>query len=259
MPTRMPTHSRYSLRSLLTPASLARLALIGAILLLVVVAFVWAGGFFSTGHLDQTRIIDAFEADSGVHPGFRRNHAKGVCLAGWFDGNGAGTSLSRAALFQRARTLVFGRFSLPGGMPMMEDTPSAVHAMALDFALPDGEVWRTAMVDLPVFPMSSVRAFYDQLVASKPDPRTGKPDPAKMKAFLASHPTTARALGTIKAHPFASVLPTTPTTASMPSASSTRTASPHRYAGHWCRSTRSRLRRHRRPGARTISSTRWPR
>ena len=62
MPTRMPTHRRYSLRSLLTLASLARLTVISAILLLVVVAFVWAGGFFSTRHLDQARIVDAFEA-----------------------------------------------------------------------------------------------------------------------------------------------------------------------------------------------------
>ena len=204
LPTRMPTDNRYSLRSLLTAASFARLAIIGAILVLVVVAFVWAGGWFSTGHLDQAQIVRAFEADFGVHSGFRRNHAKGVCLSGWFDGNGAGTSLSRAGVFKPGRIAVFGRFSLPGGMPMVADSPQTAHALALDFALPDGEAWRTAMVDIPVFPVKAIRAFYDQLVASVPDPKTAKPDPAKMKAFVASHPDTARALGIIKAHPMAS-------------------------------------------------------
>lgn len=202
----MPSDSRYTLRSLLTPASLARLAVIGAILVLVVAAFAWSAGWFSPRRLDQARIIRAFEADNGgIHLGFRRNHAKGVCLSGWFEGNGAGASLSHAALFKSgARVPVFGRFSLAGGMPMIADSPAAVHSMALDFALPDGEVWRTAIVAIPVFFVKDIRAFYDQLVASEPDPKTGKPDPAKMKAFLESHPETVRAIGLIKAHPFAS-------------------------------------------------------
>jgi hypothetical protein len=32
------------------------------------------------------------------------------------------------------------------------------------------------------------------LLALAPDPATGKPDPAKMKAFLASYPETAKAM-----------------------------------------------------------------
>src|SRR6202035_4498787 len=46
--------------------------------------------------------------------------------------------------------------------------------------------------------VNSARDFYDQLLAASPDPRTGKPDPAKMKAFLAAHPEAARALALIK-------------------------------------------------------------
>lgn len=200
----MASDDRYSLHALLTRSSLARLGIIGAILAVIVAAFAWAAGWFSPGRLDQARIVQAFEADGGIHEGFRRNHAKGLCLSGWFEGNGAGVPLSHAAVFKPQRIPVFGRFSLPGGMPMMPDDPEIVHAMALDFALPDGEVWRTAMVDLPVFPEKDIRAFYDQLVASEPDPKTGKPDPAKMKAFLASHPGTARAMGIIKAQSRAS-------------------------------------------------------
>ena len=39
------------------------------------------------------------------------------------------------------------------------------------------------MVDLPVFAVNTPEGFYDQLLASKIDPATGKPDPAKMTHF----------------------------------------------------------------------------
>jgi catalase len=48
-----------------------------------------------------------------------------------------------------------------------------------------------------VFPFSTPQAFYEQLVASRPDPATGKPDPDRMAAFLNAHPETARALKVI--------------------------------------------------------------
>jgi hypothetical protein len=49
------------------------------------------------------------------------------------------------------------------------------------------------MINLPVFPFKDVQAFYDNLVASEPDPNTHRPDPLKGAAFFASHPETARA------------------------------------------------------------------
>jgi catalase len=194
--------SRYSLRALASAASLARLAVIGAILVLIAAAFVWAGWFFFPRHLDQGRIVHALEEANGRHSGFRRAHGKGVCLSGWFEGNGAGAALSHANLFKPGRVPVFGRFSLAGAM--QPDSPKGVHALALNFTLANGEVWRTAMVPAPVFVVNNPKSFYDQLVASTPDPKTGKPDPSKMKAFLAAHPETVRALGLIKAHVSAS-------------------------------------------------------
>jgi catalase len=53
---------------------------------------------------------------------------------------------------------------------------------------------------LPVFPFQTPQDFYDNLVASQPDPKTGKPDPEKMAAFGASHPATVRALSIIQSH-----------------------------------------------------------
>jgi catalase len=57
------------------------------------------------------------------------------------------------------------------------------------------------MNNTPVFIVNSPQAFYDQLVASRPDPATGKPDPAKLKAFFAAHPETTPFLAWVKANP----------------------------------------------------------
>lgn len=203
-PRQTDSPERYSLPALLTRASSARLGVVAAAMLVIVACFAWAGGWLSTGRLDQTRMIDTFEAVNGLHPGFRRNHAKGVCLTGWFDSSGAGARLSKAVVFEPGRVPVFGRFALAGGLPMMPDRPNAVRSMALNFALPNGEIWRTGMNDIPVFAVKDARGFYDQLVAMKPDPNTGKPDPANVKAFLEAHPETVRAMAVIKAHPFSS-------------------------------------------------------
>ena len=145
------TDDRYSVPALETRASLVRLGAIGAVVLAIIACFAWAAGWFSAGRLDQTGFTNEFQAVFGLHPGFRRNHAKGVCLTGGFDSNGAGTRLSEAGMFKPGHVPVFGRFSLAGGNPFMPDGPKAVRAMALNFTLPDGEVWRTAMIDIPVF------------------------------------------------------------------------------------------------------------
>ena len=57
------------------------------------------------------------------------------------------------------------------------------------------------MVNLPVFPDSTPQGFYERLLASKPLPDTGKPDPQKMAAFLDHHPETVAAMKIIKQSP----------------------------------------------------------
>ncbi len=57
---------------------------------------------------------------------------------------------------------------------------------------------------IPVFAVNTPEGFYEQLLASRPDPGTGKPDPAQMKAFLGRHPETVRAVEVIKSHPVSS-------------------------------------------------------
>jgi catalase len=179
----------------------ARLTSIGVLLLGVVAGFLYLGGWFSPQKLTPARFADEFERVNSIHSGFRRNHAKGVCVRGFFDSNGQGSRLSKAVVFQSGRVPVIGRFSLGNGDPHSTDALSTVRGLGLQFSLPNGEQWRTAMVNLPVFPFKDPRAFYDNMVASQRDPNTHQPDPAKGAAFLGSHPETARAIAIIKSHP----------------------------------------------------------
>ncbi len=199
-----PGASTIERRPLGRAATLARFSPIGVALATVAATFACLGGWFTPNALTPARFTDGFEQVNGVHSGFRRNHAKGVGVSGFFESNGNGVRLSEARVFQAGRVPVIGRFSLGGGHPDMADTPTAVRGLGLQFSLPDGELWRTAMISLPVFPFNTPEAFYEQMLASKPDPGTGKPDPAKMKAFLARHPETVRALSVIGGQPVSS-------------------------------------------------------
>lgn len=196
-----PTSAEATRPPLGRAGTLARCALIGAALAAVAGTFTYLGGWFTPNKLTPARFVDGFEQVNGVHPGFRRNHAKGVGVSGFFESNGNGVRYSKALVFPAQRIPVIGRFSLGGGLPDVADSPNVVRGLGIQFSLPDGEEWRTAMINFPVFPFRTPDAFYEQMFASKPDPDTGKPDPAKMKEFLARHPETARALAVIKSQP----------------------------------------------------------
>ena len=181
-----------------------RLAAIGAVITGIAGLFAYAGGWLTPHTLSPASMINTFEQVNGLHPGFRRNHAKGVCFSGYFESNGHGVALSKATVFRPGRVAVIGRFALAGGQPYVADAPNTVRSMAILFKLPGGEEWRTGMNNIPVFPVNNAQAFHDQLLASAPDPATGKPDPAKMKAFLASYPETAKAMPLIGNRPISS-------------------------------------------------------
>ncbi|UNK42547.1 catalase family peroxidase [Luteimonas sp. S4-F44] len=174
-------------------------AIVGALLLL----FAWAAGWLSPGRLTPARMTDAIEATSTTpFPGFRRAHAKGVCVAGHFEGLPAGAALSRAAVFASPRTPVLGRLSIGGGTPYGLDAQARVRSMALVFDGPDGSQWRMAMNSFPFFGAASIETFLEQTRASAPDPATGKPDPARMAAFAARHPEAQRFAAWAKAAPW---------------------------------------------------------
>lgn len=183
---------------------LLRLAAIGVVVGGIAASFLYAGGWLTPHVLTPARVIDRFEQVNGSHPGFRRNHAKGVGFAGYFESNGNGAALSKAAIFAPGRVPVIGRFALAGGQPYAADAPHTVRSMAVLFKLPTGEEWRTGMNNIPVFPVRTPKAFYDQLAAFAPSPDTSKPDPARVSRFLAEYPESAAALKEIQAWPVSS-------------------------------------------------------
>ena len=186
--------------SLMVGKASGRLAAIGVLLLGVVGAFFYLRGWFSPHELTQARFVDGFEKVNGVHPGFRRNHAKGVCVTGYFDSDGNGTRISKAVLFRPGRVPVIGRFSLGTDDPYMADGPGIPRGLGIDYEMSNGEEWRTTMINLPVFLFKDPQAFYDNMIASAPDPVTHQPDPAKQAAFMASHPEAAHAIEVFKSH-----------------------------------------------------------
>jgi catalase len=135
-----------------------------------------------------SQMIEAFEGTFGVHPGQRRNHIKGTCAAGEFVGTADAAALSRSPLFTGKTIPVVARFSLGGGNPDVPDAAPAPRGMALEFHLAGGGLQHITMINVPIFAASSPSSFRDAIVASKPDPKTGMPDPEKMKAYVASHP-----------------------------------------------------------------------
>jgi len=135
------------------------------------------------------QVISAIEGAFGVTPGQRRNHIKGTCAAGEFVGiHRAAAPYTRSTMFSGKPVPVIARFSLAGGNPKAPDTARSPRGMALEFSLPNNEIEHMTMLNTPVFGAAQPRTFYDQMVAMKPDPATGKPDPEKMKEFKATHP-----------------------------------------------------------------------
>ena len=134
--------------------------------------------------------VDALEGLFGKHAGSRRSGAKGLCASGYFVGNTVGRSLSSAAVFNGDKVPVVARFSLGGGNAKASDKSRSVRGLALQFKLANGEQWLMANVSAPVFFVARPEQFAPFLEARTPDPATGKPDPAKLKAFNDANPET---------------------------------------------------------------------
>ncbi len=176
---------------------------IGVVLAAAVGLFAYTGGFLSPHRISPNRLTDAIEASGGgpAH-GFRRAHAKGICIAGTFQGTVEARTLSRAAAFLGGVVPVTGRFAEAASDPYTNDaTTVPVRSMALRLQPPGADEWRLGMNDTPGLHVSTPRAFYENVVSLTPDPQTGKPDPAKRQAYLDIHPETVAFLARLKARP----------------------------------------------------------
>lgn len=171
-------------------SALPALAGIGAIVLSFSAALAWSAGWIGN-RLTAQQMTDTVEA-GGKHPGFRRAHSKGICVSGVFRGNGNAAKLSSARVFTQAETPVLGRLSIGGGSPQAPEAKARVRSMALLLRTDDGQEWRTAMNSFPFFVVATPDGFQAQVLASLPDPATGKPDPAKLADFLQRFPEAGK-------------------------------------------------------------------
>ncbi|RMH94139.1 catalase family peroxidase [Lysobacter pythonis] len=164
---------------------------IGAVVLAAASAFAWSAGWIGARErLTSQRLIEAVEVGNGrPYPGFRRAHAKGLCVGGWFEPSEAAAAYSRARVFSQARVPVVGRMSIGGGNPYGADDSARVRSMALQLQSDDGQQWRMAMNSFPFMSVSTPEAFRDQALAMRADPATGKPDPARQAAVAARYPS----------------------------------------------------------------------
>jgi catalase len=84
------------------------------------------------------------------------------------------------------------------------------------------------MNNTPVFVVNTPQGFYDQQLASRPDPATGKPDPARIAAFFSSHPETGPFTSWVKSHKPSSSF-ANGTYSSLTAFEATNAAGEHRY------------------------------
>ena len=134
--------------------------------------------------------VNALEGLFGKQAGARRSQAKGVCATGYFTGSADARSLSQASVFSGNRIPVIARFSVGGGNPKASDKSRSVRGFAFQMDAPNGEQWQSANISAPIFFVSKPEQFAPFFQARTADPATGKPDPAKLKAFNDANPET---------------------------------------------------------------------
>src|SRR5215471_13447325 len=157
-------------------------ALIVFVIAIAAAAFTYTAGWLSPQRLTPDRLVRAFSLSTGVPLGHRRNHSKGICFTGVFKANGNGSELSRAEVFAGGQYPALGRFNLATPNPQAVDAAVRVRGMGLQISTPDGEEWRMAMINPPVFTVSTPEAFYELLLAQ------ASKDPNAMKTFASAHP-----------------------------------------------------------------------
>jgi catalase len=165
-----------------------------ACLLLTVAGLQPAGA--QSGNL-ATELVDALNRLSGVYPGYRAAHAKGIVAKGAFEAAPAAASLSVASFFQGRPIPVTVRFSDGTGLPDIPDGSSKANprGLAIKFHLKDGDEADIVLNNLKFFPVSTGEEFLELLNALAESPE-GAQSPTKFQQFVASHPNVPRASAT---------------------------------------------------------------
>src|SRR6266404_262402 len=147
------------------------------------------------------QLLDAFDAQFGLHPGFRPAHAKGLMCSGMFTPSAEAVKLTRAPHASRPSTPVTVRYSNSTGLPTIPDNDpgrSGPRGMGVRFHL--GEHVHTDIVahSTDGFPVHTGQEFLEFLRAVAAF-QAGQPQ--AMGGFLATHPNAKRFVETPKPIP----------------------------------------------------------
>jgi catalase len=146
-------------------------------------------------------VLDALDATSGVHPGYRPAHAKGLMCSGTFAPAPEAAKLTRAPHANKPSTPVTVRFSDSTGLPTIPDNDparSGPRGVAIRFHL--GEHAHTDIVAHSIngFPVRTGEEFVELMHAAA---ALGAGRPEAMGAFLATHPNAKKFIETPKPIP----------------------------------------------------------
>jgi len=153
------------------------------------------GQFYRADRLVETVHKNA----GGMFAGFRGAHAFGRIYKGTFTPTALARTISRAAHFQGTPVPATARLSGVSGDPSQK--AENVVAMATKFYLPDGTITDLIGITLPAFFAGTPEEFFGFEAARTADPATGKPDMAKLMAYLAAHPNASRVVQALQSQP----------------------------------------------------------
>jgi catalase len=147
-------------------------------------------------------LIEQFDALFGLHPGFRRAHAKGVLLTGSFTPSPDAVSLTRAPHITRESTPVTVRFSNSTGLPMVPDNNANANprGLAIRFHLADHVHTDIISHSADGFPTRTGQEFLDFLRAVAATDAS-KPSPTPVEIFLGAHPAALAYVQSPKPNP----------------------------------------------------------
>ena len=139
-------------------------------------------------------LVAQLDAISGLHPGFRPAHAKGVMLSGTFTPSPEAATLSRAPHLRSERTPVTVRFSNGTGLPTIPDNaPQAnPHGLAIRFHLAERVHTDIVSHSADGFPTRTGQEFLELLRA------VASGDPS---SFFGTHPAALTYAQTPKPSP----------------------------------------------------------
>jgi catalase len=177
------------------PLPLKAFATIAGAVGFVVIAFGYIANWLPSHRLTPNEMVKALEPPGGPALGHRRNHAKGICFTGTFEANGNGAALSKAQVFEPGQYPVVGRFNIAGPEPSMPDPMAQVRGVGVRILTPNGQEWRSAMIDAPAFAAPTPQAFFAFLnaVSSK--------DPNAFRQYSTAHPEILTFINWVKNHP----------------------------------------------------------